>query len=197
MTKKERLGRVWGMTESERALTFPCDALLDPADDVLYRGVSVRAPAPVVFRWLCQLRVAPYSYDWIDNFGRRSPQRWIPGLEQLATGQRVMSIFTLVSFEAQRHITLRITPNTAAQRVFGDVVGTYWVSPQGEQSRLLCKLRARYPRGLWGELMRRLLPLGDLIMMRRQLLNLKRLAESTRASELEPAVRAVAARAPT
>ena len=68
----------------------------------------MRAPAEVVYRWLCQLRVAPYSYDWIDNRGRRSPRELTPGLEQLAEGQTVM-IFRLVSFAWGRHLTL-VTP---------------------------------------------------------------------------------------
>jgi len=185
MAKPDGLGRVWGMTDSERALVFPCDALLDSAEDDLYRGVTVQAPPALVFRWLCQLRVAPYSYDWIDNFGRRSPPRLIAGLERLAVGQHVMGIFDLVAFERDRHITLRIRPNTSAFRAFGELVGTYAVAPLGGQTRLLVKLRVRYPRGLTGALMRRLLPLGDLIMMRRQLLNIKALAEAT--VELDPA----------
>lgn len=41
----------------------------------------------------------------------------------------------------------------------------------------MVKLIVRYPGSLVGVAMRRLLPWGDLIMMRKQLLTLKRLAE--------------------
>ena len=68
----------WGTTAAERTRPFPCDRWLPGADDALFRAVDVDAPARVVFRWLCQLRVAPYSYDWIDNFGRTSPRRLTP-----------------------------------------------------------------------------------------------------------------------
>jgi hypothetical protein len=128
-------------------------------DDALYRGIDVEAPAPVVFRWLCQLRAAPYSYDLIDNLGRRSPRRLTPGLERLELGQRFMTIFRLVEFEPDRHVTLRTR----------NVVVTYLVEPTGARSsRLLVKLR-----GLGG----RIMPIADLFMMRKQLMTLKRLAE--------------------
>jgi hypothetical protein len=175
-----RASREWGTTAAERALRFPCDAFALEADEVLFRGVTVNAPATTVFRWLCQLRVAPYSYDWIDNWGRRSPPRLIEGLEQLARGQEFMSIFELVDYETDRHVTLRIKRASAAERVFGDIRGTYLVSPVGQRSRLLVKLRAKYPPSLRGMATSRVLPWGDLVMMRRQLLNLKRLAEGSR-----------------
>ncbi len=77
----------WGTGEAERRLPFVCDNYLAHPDAVYFRGVTVRATPERIFRWLCQLRVAPYSYDWIDNRGRRSPQQLTPGAERLAAGQ--------------------------------------------------------------------------------------------------------------
>ena len=91
----------------------------------------------------------------------------------------MMRIFTLVDFGRDRHVTLRIKHGTGAFRLFGDLAVTYLILPQEPDScRLLVKLVVRYPRGLRGALMRWGLPWGDLLMMRRQLLNLKALAEA-------------------
>lgn len=177
----------WGVEPAETAIAFPCDRLDGKFDADYYRGVTVHAPPATVYRWLCQLRAAPYSYDWIDNWGRRSPRRLIPGLENLSIGQTVMTIFDLVDFEPDRHITVRIKPGSSSQSLFGDVAGSYLVVPRnGDGCRLLVKLRVRFPRGLRGRLTRLVLPPGDLVMMRRQLLNLKRLAEATSGSATPP-----------
>lgn len=166
--------RTWGTTDDERQRAFPCDEALPDFTDAYFRGVTVQAAPPVVFRWLCQLRVAPYSYDWIDNRGRRSPDRLTPGLEHLAVGQRVMRIFDLVAFERDHHLTLRLREPGA----FPPLAVSYVViaAPAGT-CRLIAKLVVRRRPGLRDRLLSRLLPSLDWIMMRRQLLNLKALAE--------------------
>jgi hypothetical protein len=166
----------WGSTAQERAEAFPCDPLLPEADQRLFRALDVAAEPATVFRWLCQLRAAPYSYDRLDNGGRRSPQRLTAGLEQLEPGQRVMKIFRLVAFEPDRSITL-----TSTGPLFGRLACTYRVqAPAPGHSRLVVKLLVAPPRGRLGSLaVRAVLPAGDLVMMRRQLLNLKALAEAT------------------
>ena len=172
------LGASWGVTGSERLAPFPCDARCAAPDEALFRGVTVAAPPPVLFRWLCQLRTAPYSYDWLDNGGRRSPQALTPGLDLLAKGQRVMTIFELVDFEPDRSLTIVNLARGGARRLLGEVWVSYVIRPgQGTDCRLLAKLLVRYPQAITGWALRRVLPLGDLLMMRRQLLNLKRLAE--------------------
>jgi hypothetical protein len=158
-------------------MPFPCDRYISAPGEAIFRAIDVDAPPPVVFRWLCQLRAAPYSYDLLDNLGRRSPSALTPGLEKLAVGQRVMSIFELVEFETDRHITLRLLRG----RFLGDLAVTYLVLTAGDRSRLLVKLAPVYRGGPLGWLVGSLLPWGDLAMMRKQLLNLKRLAEESRA----------------
>lgn len=163
----------WGSTPGERAASYPCDGRIDDPDAVLFRAVDVAAPAALLYRWLCQLRVAPYSYDWIDNLGRRSPQQLIDGLDDLEVGQRACSIFEIVHFEAGRSVTLDST--TA---MFGRTTITYRADPvDADSSRLVAKLAFRMPRNLYGWTARHLLPAGDWVMMRRQLLNLRDLAE--------------------
>jgi len=158
---------------TERSQPLPCDELLPDADLVLHRALDVAAPVELVFRWLCQLRVAPYSYDLVDNRGRRSPRTLTPGLDELAVGQRVCRIFRLASFEPGSHLTVELD-DTVAARAFGRVAITWHVSARGVRStRLLARVRLA---GL-DPVRRRLLALGDLVMMRKQLHTLAGLAE--------------------
>jgi hypothetical protein len=163
----------WGSSSAERVSAYPCDGLIATPDGAVFRAVDIAAPSELVFRWLCQLRVAPYSYDWLDNRGRRSPRQLTDGLERLEVGQRFMRIFRLTSFVDGQSITLESTTS-----LFGRVVGTYVVVPRDSGgSRLVVKLVFAAPKGLRGWVVRRFLPAGDLVMMRKQLRTLKSLAE--------------------
>ena len=182
------VARTWGTDAEERALAFPGDRGEDSRAErshaersdstSLFRGVSIAAPAPLVFRWLCQLRVAPYSYDWIDNRGRQSPRTLTPGLEQLAVGQTVMGIFRLEAFEIPKSLTLVTPAGGRGEKLFGQIRCTYWVRPESAaRTRLLVKLRVGPARGSFTRIAKAALAWGDLVMMRRQLLNLKARAE--------------------
>ena len=161
------LGDRWGVTDAETRLRFGCDDVLADAPMQAWRGVTVEASADVVWAWVRQLRLAPYSYDWVDNLGRRSPQHRTD-LPDPAAGEPFMramgrDVGTVLAVDPGRELTARIGPS----------VMSYRVEPVSDhRSRLLLKLVSRGVRPLTD-----LLSLGDLPMARRQLLNLRRLAE--------------------
>jgi hypothetical protein len=170
--------RFWNVTAAETAAFYPAHRHAILPYRPLLRAVDVAAPPGVVFRWLCQLKVAPYSYDRLDNRGRRSPRELTPGAEELAVGQHII-VARIVEFETDRHITAVSLP--AATAMFGAFALTYQVTAAEGGSRLIACLDLTV-RSRVGRLRADLLTIGDLVMMRRQLLNLKGLAERSAAT---------------
>ena len=163
----------WGASSDEAGRHYPAD-LLVPDAVLMTRAVSVEAPAALTWRWLCQVAVAPYSYDWIDNRGRRSPDTLTPGADSLELGQTMAVVFRLTSYDDGHHWTGLTSPR--GQRLFGPVAVTYAAEPDGAGSRIVVRVAAS-ARTPAARLRARALAWGDLVMMRRQLLNLKALAE--------------------
>ena len=138
------------------------------------RAVRIAAPPELVFRWLTQLAVAPYSYDLLDNRGRRSPRHLVQGID-LEPGRSMMEIFRLTAMEPDRMLELTMdTPGSL--RVFGRILAVYRTLPQGEGTILRCDLFLQPHRGP-ARLRDHLLVWGDVVMMRKQLLTLKELSE--------------------
>ncbi|MEU5285052.1 hypothetical protein AB0G97_13750 [Streptomyces sp. NPDC020755] len=170
--------RAWGTRPEELTAAYPCDGLLSGPVEEWFRAVTVRADRATVFRWLCQLRIAPYSYDLLDNFGRRSPRALTPGADALEIGQRVMTIFELTGFERDRHLTM-VLDTPWARRAFGGFALSYTVEDEGQDAtRLVVKLLVRTGSGPIKALRGRGMAWGDLMMMRCQLKTLRELAET-------------------
>lgn len=161
------IGDRWGVTAAEIRRRFPCDELIPDPGFEAWRGVTVEATPEDVWPWVVQIRLAPYSYDWIDNLGRRSPQQ-LRGLRDPVVGERFTT--ALGGRPAGRILAVSAGEHFTAQ-IMGTVM-SYVLVPEGARTRLLLKLVARERH-----LLTPLLSLGDLIMARRQLLNLVRLAE--------------------
>ena len=165
---------VWCEPATEVQLLAPASAA--DARPVV-RSVVVDAPAETVFGWVCQLRRAPYSYDWLDNFGRRSPREADPSLTGLEVGQSFMTIFELVGFAAPSSVRLRMKEGwpTAA---FGAIDLTYSIEAADAERTRLSAVMWMLPIGrVLGRTRRYLLAWGDLVMMRKQLRTLAALAE--------------------
>lgn len=166
--------RVWNATPEEVAAGYPCDRHMSVPFRSFVRSVDVAAPVPVVYRWLCQLKVAPYSYDLVDNLGRRSPRTLTPGAEELRVGQKFL-IFEVVEFAVDDHLTGVIAERH--RRSYGEVSVTYRVRPGAAGTRLVGRLdvgaTTTFERARRGAL-----AVGDALMGRKQLLTIKSLAES-------------------
>lgn len=164
----------WGATEAEHEHGYPADGLVPAPVRRLTRAASVAAPAPLVFRWVCQVTVAPYSYDLVDNRGRRSPRTLTPGAENVAVGQRLQRLFEVVDLQPGSQLTVRGLP--AATRLFGPLAMTWAVEAGADATRLLG--RVTITAATWPDQLRAaLLAWGDLVMMRKQLITFGRLAE--------------------
>ena len=164
----------WGATQAEARRPYAADHLVDGTILSLTRAISVAAPPELTWRWLCQIAVAPYSYDWIDNRGRPSPRTLTPGADGLVLGQRMAIVFELVAYDAPHHWTALTTAR--GRRLFGPVAMTYAAEPDPAGSRIVCRIAVPQD-GARGWTRSRLLAWGDLVMMRKQLHTLQALAE--------------------
>jgi hypothetical protein len=161
------IGDRWGVSDSETLRSYPCDGFVASPTLQAWRGVHVEAPADAVWPWVTQIRLAPYSYDWIDNLGRRSPRKLV-GLREPRTGDK----FTTAG---GRELG-RIVSVDPGKQLTGTIIGAFMsyvlVPQEHDTTRLLLKIVMRTTR--WAAVG---LSVSDLIMARRQLLNLKQLAE--------------------
>jgi hypothetical protein len=162
------IGDRWGVTDSEMSRHYPCDDLVPHPAWQAWRGVTVNTSPDMVWPWIAQIRMAPYSYDWIDNRGRRSP-RELRGLDEPAVGEPFSAtagrpLGKVVAVEPGVHLTATIM----------GVHMSYVLVGTEQSTRLLLKLAARNGRTLGP-----LFAVGDLVMARKQLLTLKGLAEGT------------------
>jgi hypothetical protein len=161
------IGDRWGVTDEEVGRHYPCDDVVPAPVLAAWRGVTVRTDPDRLWPWVAQIRLAPYSYDWIDNLGRRSP-RELRGLPEPEVGER----FTTAAARRRIGRILSVEPPVQLTGRLGFAVMSYVLVPQGARTRLLLKIVTDA-----GRVTAPLLSVGDLVMARRQLLNLKRRAE--------------------
>ncbi len=168
----------WGATDEEVARAMPGDDVVKSPTFNATRGVTINAQPEEIFPWLVQIgfkRAGWYSYDWIDNFAP-SATRILPELQHLAVGDMIPMLpdgrmaFWIKEFEANRFILWWDNK--------GDVTWYWGLYPQdNSQTRLITRVRMRYHWRSPLILAELVLDVGDIVMMRKCLLGIKRRAE--------------------
>ena len=85
----------WGATEAEASARLPGDELLEEADGVATRAITINAPPSAVWPWLMQIgqdRAGFYSYDWLEDLAGADIHnvfRLMPGQQRREPGDTV------------------------------------------------------------------------------------------------------------
>ena len=168
----------------EAAARLPGDELLEDADGVATRAITIDAPPSAVWPWLAQMGPAPrggaYTYDWIENLLRldmHSVDRVLPEFQHPEVGEGFgfgENTMRYAIVDPERTLALRSAD--------GNWVWTFVLEERDGRTRLISRNRFRLPR-----LRDRIgmLPMepGSLVMERKMLRGIKRRAERLAARE--------------
>ena len=168
----------WGATSEEARSRLPGDDLLEEADGVSTRAITINAPVAAVWPWVAQMGPSPrggaYTYDWIENLlglDMRSVDRLLPEFQHPEVGETI-------ALGPDRMRIERVEPERvlAWRSEDGNWVWTFVLAESGGTTRLISRNRFRLPT-----LAARLgmLPMepGSLIMERRMLRGIMERAE--------------------
>jgi hypothetical protein len=170
----------WGATPDEVSRSLPGDSIVPQLDFDATRAVTIDAPPQGVWPWIVQMgygRAGFYSYDRLDNDGIPSSEIILPKYQHLEVGDLIP-----LSASAQARVAAMDPPRSMVWvfEMEGDWSGATWVwqlDPVGSSgTRLVSRLRAG-PLKLRSRV---LLDLGEIIMMRKCMLGIKRRAEAAR-----------------
>ncbi len=168
----------WGATPEEIAGAVVGDNLCINARVSATRCITISAPPHEVFPWIRQMgfgRAGWYSYDWIDNLGKKSTRQVHPEWQDIISGSQVpagpISFIASVVNEPHEYV-LSTSTNGFGKRMCFTLA--YELRPDPAGTRLVTRMRARInvPGGRIIEKL--LLAPGDGIMLRKQLLTLQR-----------------------
>jgi hypothetical protein len=138
----------WGATAEEARKRLPGDELLEDADGVATRAITIDAPASAVWPWIAQMGPSPrggaYTYDWIENLlglNMHSADHVLPEFQHPRVGDGFGYGANQMSFRIvePEHVL-------ASQSADGNWVWTFVLDEHDGKTRLISRNRFRLPR---------------------------------------------------
>ena len=174
----------WGATPAEAAARLPGDELLEDADGVATRAITIDAPAAAVWPWLAQMGPSPrggaYTYDWIENLlglNMHSVDRVLPDYQHPQIGEGF-------GYGANRMSFAIVEPEhvLSTRSADGNWVWTFILEERDGKTRLISRNRFRLAR-LKDRLGMIPMEPGSLVMERKMLQGIKQRAERLAAEQ--------------
>lgn len=176
----------WGATCEEVREAFPGAEIIPDAVRGGTMAVTIDAPPANVWPWLRQMgyrRAGWYSWDMLDNFGRRSAETIRPEWQHVRVGEFLAGpdanaleakAWEVAALEPERFLALRARPSTSS-----DSLWAFWLKelPDRKTRLIVSGYWVTRPSWLRPILSVTLLEWTHWIMQMKQFKNLKRLAE--------------------
>ena len=189
----------WGATEEEVQGPFPGEDLIPGGVRGGTTAVTIEAPPETVWPWLVQMgrgRAGWYSWDRVDNWGRKSAERIHPEWQQLSVGDHLYvkddasGWFEVAALDPPHYLGLRSSydlrgrpfdPKGPRPSSFSDALWAFQLKelPGGHTRLVVSGYFNIQPRWLRPFMSTLLEPL-HWVMQLRQFANLKRRAEGDR-----------------
>jgi hypothetical protein len=178
----------WGATDAEANARLPGDELLEEADGVATRAITIDAPASAVWPWIAQMGPSPrggaYTYDWIEN---------LLGLDMHST-DRVLGEYQhpqvgdMIGYGKNRMCFERVEPQRllATRSEDGNWVWSFVLDEHDGKTRLISRNRFRLP-SLMAKIGMIPMEPGSLVMEQKMLRGIKQRAERIAAKRKEEA----------
>jgi hypothetical protein len=176
----------WGATDAEAHARLPGDELLEEADGIATRAITIDAPASAVWPWIAQMGPSPrggaYTYDWIENLlglDMHSADRVLPEYQHPQVGDTL-------GYGKNRMRVERVEPQRvlATRSEDGNWVWTFVLDEQDGRTRLISRNRFRLPT-LNAKIGMVPMEPASLVMERKMLRGIKRRAERLASEEKE------------
>ena len=135
----------WGATGAEAAALLPGDELLEEADGIATRAITIDAPPDAVWPWVAQMGPSPrggaYTYDWIENLlglDMHSVDRVLPEFQKPEVGDTI-------GFGSNRMRFERVEPEhvLVLRSEDGNWVWTFVLEARNGSTRLISRNRFR------------------------------------------------------
>lgn len=174
----------WGATPIEAEARLPGDELLEDANGMATRAITIDASATAVWPWIAQMGPAPrggaYTYDWIENLlglNMHSVDRVLPEFQHPQIGDTI-------ALGRNRMRLERVEPDRvlAWRSEDGNWAWTFVLTPSAGGTRLISRNRYRLPRLADRVGMLPMEP-ASLLMERKMLLGVKQRAERLGSSD--------------